>query len=140
MRPLLSDVSLSDDTYNISVFGNPMIPVDSLPIRILPLLEEEFPHIHFSVDNPTEYLDGPETEWWMLDTVEGIDGVALFEDVTRFETPSTLTVHEYDLSMDLKLLHKLGKIKKVKIIGISPKLTEEEAFERVASLLRANGF
>jgi hypothetical protein len=123
---------------HISIFGNPLIKNDSLPIRILPKLEKAFPDIVFTIEDPSECLERNEEDWWIIDTVMGIDGVELIEDISRFEQTHSVSVHEYDVSMDLKILQKLGKLKNIHIIGVSQKLSEKIATDMVISCIYNN--
>jgi Ni,Fe-hydrogenase maturation factor len=120
----------------ISVFGNPLVEEDSLPLRILPKLKKCFPDIEFVVEDPTETLNPAKDEWWILDSALGIDEVKLIDDLSKLDLTKRVSVHDYDLSIDLKLLKKIGKLNKVKIIAVPVGMEEKEAFERVREILQ----
>ena len=103
----------------IFVFGNPTVTQDSLPLKLLPKLRKQFPEITFVHADPTENWWNGEKELVIIDTVQGIDNVTVFDSLDEFEKQSRITPHDYDLYMDLRILKKLGKVKKVKIIGIT---------------------
>jgi hypothetical protein len=118
----------------VYVFGNPDLPADSLPLRILPELEKKFPQVQFVVKDPNEEWDVPE-ELTVIDTVEGIKDVTVFHDLTKFAAAPRVTMHDFDALANLRYLQKLGKIKKVTIIGIPSSVPENEALQKVAVLL-----
>ena len=87
----------------IYVFGNIDIPEDSIEIKIIKPNED----VLFDSDNPI-----------IIDTVSGLKKVTLFNKIDDIESLKSSTVHDFDLGFQLKYLKKLGKIKKVTIIGI----------------------
>ena len=103
---------------NVYVFGNPIVPADNRAFKLLPFLKTKFPKINFIHADPTG-------NWWkgdknlvIIDTVDGIDKVTEFTSLEKIQATQSLTVHDYDLYMDLKLMKKLGKIVSFKIIGV----------------------
>ena len=121
----------------IFVFGNPDVPEDALPRKILPRLKQQFPAVQFIVVDPNEEWDMPE-DVVVIDTVMGIDRVMMLNDLGQFAAAPRVTMHDFDALAQLRYLQKLGKIKKVMVIGVPPTISENEAFERVASMLSAN--
>jgi hypothetical protein len=59
----------------------------------------------------------------ILDVVEGIDEVTVFteKDLEKLELAPRTSAHEYDLGFQLRYLRKLGKIGKVRIVGLPMK-------------------
>jgi hypothetical protein len=116
------------------IFGNIDLPNDSLPLRILPELEEKFPEIDFYIKDPNE-------DWVVedhiniIDTVVGIDDVTIFDGLEKFSAVSRVSVHDFDALTNLRLLQKLGKIKSVKIIGLPGEMAESEALKKVSALI-----
>ena len=88
----------------ISVFGNPLVKKDSLPLRILPKLKKIFPKIEFVFQDPTETLNPPKDEWWILDAAEGVKKIEILENLEKLESTKAISVHDYDLTFDLYLL------------------------------------
>lgn len=121
----------------IFVFGNPDLPSDSLPLRILPRLKERFPKISFEIKDPHEEWACPR-ELEVLDTVCGINRVTVFTDLSHFTDSPKLTVHDFDVLDHLQLLQKLGKIEKLRIVGIPPEMSEKEALKEVVAILQPN--
>lgn len=119
----------------IYVFGNTDLDCDSLPFRILPQLKKKFPNIEFHVKDPNEEWNINEN-FIILDTVHGIKDVKVFDDLDSFKPPPRITMHDFDAYSNLKMLKKLGKLPKIKIIGIPPEITKEEAFEKVSFILQ----
>ncbi|KKU06181.1 MAG: hypothetical protein UX07_C0005G0011 [Parcubacteria group bacterium GW2011_GWA2_45_30] len=119
----------------IYIFGNPDLDFDSLPFRILPELKKRFPKIDFETKDPNEELEMPE-ELVIIDTVKGIKQPHVFSKLSDLAGHPNISVHDFDLYSHLKLLEKLGRIKKIKIIGIPPSISESEAIEEVSLILR----
>lgn len=133
-----------DQKKTIFVFGNSELPADSLPLKILPELKRIFPEIDFQVKDPNEDWNIPE-ELTIIDTVQRIKDVAIFKDLDNFEKAPRLTMHDFDAYANLLLLKKLGKLKKIKIIGIPappsggpPMISKKEAVEKISAILRAS--
>lgn len=121
----------------IYIFGNPDLAFDSLPLRILPKLKKRFPEIEFEALDPNEEFEVPE-ELVLLDTVFGIERARIFSGLQDFENSPRVSLHDFDLLSHLRYLRKLGKLRKIKIIGIPPTISEKEALEQVSAILRAS--
>lgn len=121
----------------IFVFGNPDVSEDALPLKILPRLRERFSDIHFISIDPNEEWDVPE-EMVVIDTVMGIEKVTIFHDLAKFVSAPRVTMHDFDALAQLRYLQKLGKIKKVTVIGVPSALSENEAFEGIFAMLSAS--
>ena len=118
----------------VFVFGNPDLPADSLPLRILPALKKRCPGAVFKVQDPNEEWEVPE-ELAVIDTAIGIDKVRIFDGLEDFENTPRVSLHDFDAVTNLRYLQKLGKIKKIKIIGIPPTISEKEAVDSIAAIL-----
>ncbi len=124
---------------NIYVCGNPLVKEDSLPLRILPELRKRFPEINFVEFEPTEDL--PEEEnLVIIDTVINAKDVMLIDNIDQFVQTKALSLHDFDLGLNLKLAKKLGKLKSVKIIGVPARMPEGAVLSRIGELLRAHSF
>jgi|SRR3989344_4351068 len=102
----------------IYVFGNLINNNDHFAPSLIPELSRQFPEIQFIHADPTENWWQGEKELVILDTVVGIDKVTAFNSLDAFQKQTMITPHDYDLFMDLQLMMKVGKVNKVKIIGI----------------------
>ena len=119
----------------IFVFGNLDLAMDSFPLRILPQLRKKFPSIQFEVKDPNEEWDVPE-ELTIIDTVVGVKKVTIFDTLEEFTAAPRFSMHDFDALANLRYLKKLGKLKKIKIIGVPPDLSKKEAIESIGNILR----
>ncbi|MEK7669580.1 MAG: hypothetical protein AAB350_03290 [Patescibacteria group bacterium] len=119
----------------IFVFGNMDLEMDNLPLRILPKLQEKFPDIEFVVKDPNEEWEVPE-EITILDTAVGIKEVTVFDSLENFSKVPRVGMHDFDALTNLRYLQKLGKIKKIKIIGVSPDMEESEALVKIIKIFK----
>lgn len=101
----------------ISVLGNPDLKEDNAAIRLIPELKKKYPEAEIKVEDPAEGLK-PVDDWIIVDVCQGIKEVMVIEDLDKFESLRRVSVHDYEVAMELKLLKKLGKIKKLKIICV----------------------
>lgn len=115
----------------IFVFGNIDLQNDSLPLRIIPKLQKKFPDIQFEIRDPNEEWGVPE-EFIIIDSVVGIKEVKIFDSLDKFLSAPRVSMHDFDALTNLQYLWKLGKIKKMKIIGLPPDMDESEAFKKVS--------
>ncbi|MCX6738603.1 MAG: hypothetical protein NT098_00940 [Candidatus Parcubacteria bacterium] len=118
----------------IYVFGNPDLEIDSLPLRVLPVLRIHFPEIDFVVLDPNEEWKIPE-EMVMIDTVVGIKELTVFNDLKHFTEAPRISVHDFDAFFNLIYLQKLGKLKKIKIFGIPPEMSQISAREELTKVI-----
>ncbi len=127
-------------TKTIYILGNPLVTEDSLPIKILPKLKQTFPSIKFVHLDPTEeILLQKDKKMFIIDTIEGITNVTLFNSLGNFEKSPRFSVHDYDLLLDLTMQKKLGKINEFVIVGVPQKgnsnQIEKELINCVSTLL-----
>lgn len=121
---------------NISVFGNPDLSFDSVPIRLVPILQKHFPDVSFTIEDPNE-IDLPKSGIWIiLDTVRGLRSVEwiCIEDIAK--RSKMLTAHDYDLSTLLLLAKKLDASFEPKILGIPEGVSEKDAVDGVVEKLK----
>jgi hypothetical protein len=144
----------------VSVFGNPDLKGDSLVIKMVPRLKKRFPEVEFKIEDPSEGLkpplrpvrqahgksfgvthakqaqDKPANELWIiLDVAVGIDKIRVFEDLDKLVTEKRVSLHDYDVAMELKLLKKLGKIGELKIVAVPVKASEEEIVNKLDKVI-----
>lgn len=122
-------------TKTIFIFGNPDLKNDSLPIQLIPRLQKIFPNISFEIKDPNEEWNIPE-ELTIIDTVINIKEVVVFDDLKIFDTAPKLTMHDFDALSNLCYMKKLGKLKKIKIIGIPPNMSYEKTLEAIKKVLQ----
>lgn len=119
---------------NIFVFGNPDLVMDSLPLQLLPDLKERFPEHEFIVKDPNEDWDTSEP-FVVIDTVVGLPEITVFDTLKAFESVPRISMHDFDALTNLRFLEKLGKLPKIKIIGIPPMISAKDALESISRLL-----
>lgn len=119
----------------VYVFGNPDLPQDALPIRILGQLRQRFPSVHFEEKDSNEEWALPE-HLIVIDTVQGIESVTVFNGLESFMSSPRVSMHDFDALTQLRLMQKLGKLKTVTVIGVPPTLGEHRAVKDVAEALQ----
>ena len=116
----------------ILVFGNPLVPQDSLALRILPKLRKKFPQVEFieldGIDDLYEYG----RNLVLLDVAAGIRKGSIVDDLDDLELPRVVSMHDFDLAWNLKILLKAGMIDSVKIVAIPQDMDEKRALEQAA--------
>lgn len=120
----------------VYVLGNPDVDIDSVPLKLLPKLEEKFPGINFIHFDPTEDIDIVDKHFIIIDTVLSLNKVTLFNDLNRWTISPRISLHDFDLPLFLGLLKKLGKVKKITIIGIPEKGNSKKMLLDVAKFLK----
>jgi len=119
---------------NVFVFGNADLSFDSLAIKMLPTLKARFSEIEFTVKDPNEEW-GISDDLIIIDAVDGIDKITTFDSLENFSRSPSITMHDFDAYANLKLLEKLGKLKKIKIIGVPTMILEDEAIKQITPIL-----
>jgi len=122
--------------FTIYIFGNPLLPFDNLPIKILPQLRKKFPQFNFVIFDPNENLKPQDKKLFIIDTVQGLKEVALIEDFDRIMTNKIYSLHDFDLGFNLKLLQKIGELEEIKIFGIPPELGVDEIVKQLTQILK----
>lgn len=103
----------------ILVLGNLIVKEDNHALRLLPALGKTFPCINFVKFDPTEEIpENAGSELLIIDTADGIKKVAIFDNLKRFKISPRITPHDFDLPVNLGIMMKLKKIKKVTIIAV----------------------
>ena len=116
-------------------FGNPLLKEDSLPFLLAPQLRKEFPLIDFVEANSPDDIDEQE-KILILDTAKGITKATVLNDIDALCSNRTCSLHDFDLGMTLKLLQKMGKLKKVRIFCIPMGYSKMKAFAELKGLIR----
>lgn len=109
---------------NVYVFGNEDFEDDKIGFLVAKKTQGKVEGVNFIIVKPNEdvpFID--EKHVVILDALEGIDAVTQIDDnrIDDLILPQRSTVHDFDLSFQLKYLRKLGKIGKVTIIGLPMK-------------------
>ena len=114
-------------------FGNEFLKEDSLAKGLAD--EIQIDGIEFvKCNSPDDVLDETD-EIVILDAVEGINKIIIINDLNQLKTDKLMSLHNFDLSFFLKLMEKIGKIKKIKIIGIPMKGDKEKIKQQVIRMI-----
>lgn len=122
----------SNAIFSVSVFGNPDLHLDSVPVQLVPKLRQRFPDIRFVVEDPNE-IDLPKRgKWVIIDTVRGLENVSWLsvDDITRSRNVG-MTAHDYDLSTLLLLAKKLDASFEPNILGVPFGMSEGQVLPDV---------
>jgi Ni,Fe-hydrogenase maturation factor len=120
----------------IYIFGNPLLDFDNLPLKLAPKIQKLFPEIDFIIVDPNENLKPINRELIIIDTVEGIKNVTLIDDISKIQTGKIYSLHDFDLAFNLKILQKIGKLKKVRIFGVPMNGNEKEILEQLEKYIK----
>ena len=106
---------------NVYVFGNEYVAEDIRAIDVAQELHNTVEGVSFVFVGPNEevpFADEPRVV--ILDTIQGIQNVALVEgdEFDGLLLSPRGSVHDFDLTFQLRYLKKLGKLGEVTIIGI----------------------
>lgn len=118
----------------VFVFGNPDLPIDSLPLQLIPVLKESFPDISFETLDPNEEWDVPK-HMLIIDTVVNLKQMCVFTDLKVFMAAPRMTCHDFDAYANIMLMKKIGKIADVTILGIPPGPLASTNVDELVSLL-----
>ncbi len=120
----------------ISVFGNPNLPQDSLAFRLVPHLQQLIPGAEFIHQDPQEQImPSDEPVWWIIDVVKGIAQVKVIENLDELKDKRRVSMHDYDLSTELKLIKKIYPQLVLRIIGVPEKGDIKLLAKQVATIL-----
>lgn len=99
----------------VLVFGNPDSKLDDRVFEVI----KKFQNINFEIININGDLPVSKN-LIILDTVVNIKNITVFteKDLNRLTLSPRTTAHDYDLGFQLHYLYKIGKLKKITIIGI----------------------
>lgn len=119
----------------ILVFGNPLVQEDSIALRLMPLLQVRFPEIKFKECDSSENMEREGRDLIILDSAMGLKRVELIEDLARVDMGKIYSMHDFDLSITLRLLKKINAIDSVRIIAVPHDYPLKKAFgEAVAAI------
>lgn len=115
-----------------------MVEKDSLPLKLIGRLRQEFKDIEFKEFDPNENLEKEGRDLVIIDSVEGIDKVVLIKEIDAIKTQKVYTMHDFDLGYSLKLLKKLKLLDSVMIFGVPMRMGEREALKQLKEAISAN--
>ncbi|VVB98496.1 Uncharacterised protein [uncultured archaeon] len=111
-----------------------------MPLELLPDLRRAFPETEFVEFDAAEDLEAEVRDGGLalIDAVKGLDRVRLITDVDAIAQSKTYTMHDFDLGMTLKLMKKMGMLKRVLIFGVPVGYAKGKAMKELSELLRAS--
>ena len=121
----------------VYVFGNLDLGGDRVALEVAKKLEGKIKDLEFIYVNPNEDLPfAGKSRVVILDAVLGINKVCLLDenDLEKLTADRSVSVHDFDLGFQLKYLKKLGKIKKMTIVGLP--MDKRVNYLRIQSILR----
>lgn len=119
----------------VLVFGNFLVKEDSLALKLVASLAKKFPNIEFKEFDSAENLESEGRDLVILDVAKGIEAVTLLDGFNDLETTHAYSMHDFDLSVTLRILKKIKAIDSVKIIAVPIEYDEKKALEDVIKLL-----
>lgn len=122
----------------IYIFGNSLLPLDNMPIKILPKLQKIFPEINFIIQDPNENLKPIAGKLMIIDTVIGIKKVSVIKNINKLQLSPVCSLHDFDLGYNLRLLHKIGNLRQIIIFGLPQNLDEKEALNQLKKIIIIN--
>jgi hypothetical protein len=119
--------------------GNELEKKDRMPLLIIHELRKTFPQISFVHLDPTEdFIHLEHEKVIIIDTVINIEKTTVFTELHMWSHSPHFSVHDFDLPVSLGILHKLGKIKSITIIGIPPignrRIIQKEVISQLKSI------
>lgn len=120
----------------IYIFGNPLLSFDSLPIKLKPELEKLFSNINFQIADPNENIKPINKELIIIDTALNINEVRILTDIDKIELEQKYSAHDFDLGLNLKILKKIGQLKKTTIFCVPSNITKKEALDQLEPLIK----
>lgn len=121
----------------VYVFGNRDYEKDKLSFDVVDKIDLKKLEIEFVEVKPNQDLPFAGSEIVvMMDVVMGIDEVKLItqDDLDKLVLPPRSSAHDYDLGFQLKYLLKLGKLKRIRIIGLP--MSGKVDYDSIHSILR----
>ncbi|HII72212.1 TPA: hypothetical protein HA265_05650 [Candidatus Woesearchaeota archaeon] len=121
----------------ILCFGNPYIESDSLALQVAdhfqhhPIKDVEF----VKCIAPDEVFNYVDKDFYILDVVQGIKEVTMIDDIDVLANEPKATAHDFDLGFFLRMMKEMGRLKKVRIIGIPMGKKVEGLKEKIVELI-----
>jgi len=119
----------------ILVFGNPLVKQDSIALRMIPYLQKKFPDIEFKEFDAAENLEDEGRDLIILDSAEGIGHAVLIESLDLLGSANKYSMHDFDLSLTLKILKKMGAVDSVKLIAIPSNYPLRKALKEAEKII-----
>lgn len=112
----------------ILVFGNPLVKGDTLAVDLIPELAREFPKIKFLHIDPTENISDYGPNLTIIDVIKGPTKPLVITNLDELRTNRITSMHDFDLTYNLKLLIQINRITSIKIYALPCDMQKDEAF------------
>jgi len=119
----------------ILVCGNPLVGKDSAALKAAKDLKKMLPGVDFEEFDSVEELRDEEIN--ILDVVEGLKKPEVIKNLDEVKIGKIYSTHDFDLGQSLKLMKKLGMIKKVTIFGVPEKI-DKNTVKQLAALIKSS--
>jgi len=120
----------------IYVFGNKDLDIDNIAIKVSDEINHYFSEIIFQIQDPNDDFLPDEKEIVILDAAKGIDKITTFNNLDLLLVSPRVTLHDFDIAFNLKLLKKIGRIEKVTIIAIPADKTVDEIYQDLINVIK----
>jgi hypothetical protein len=107
-----------------------------MPLQIISYLQKEFPEIEFKELDGIDEIQKEGRELFIIDSVQGLKKCTVLKDMSMLETKKPISIHEFDLAQNLKLLRKIKAINNATIIGVPMKMGKEKSFDQVCKIIK----
>jgi Ni,Fe-hydrogenase maturation factor len=124
----------------IYVFGNQDEVSDKKAFEVMDALKDKLSEIEWVVVKPNEDLPfAGEDEVVLMDVVQGLKAPRLIEDeeLNQIAIGPRMTAHDFDLGWQIKYLKKLGKLGRVRLVGLPmEEVNNQKVYEILKEVLR----
>lgn len=121
----------------IYILGNSITQGDSIPLKLQGTLQKKFPQFNFINLDPTEEITDNENGLIIIDAVSGIKDVKVFRSTYDFKLSPNISLHDFDLPLQLGMMLKLKKIKSFMIIGVPQKGNTDDLIRKTGNILKS---
>lgn len=102
---------------------------------LLHRLRKRFPSIGFQKYGKSMELEEEGPDLLVLDSVKGVDGVVLIDDLDSVSPGKALAASE--MMMTLRIMVKIGSLKSVRMIAVPPGIGTDEAFDGICRAIES---
>lgn len=118
----------------ILVFGNPDVKKDSLPVQLIGDLQKSFPEMKFLHLDGIDEIQSHGKNLFIIDSVQGIKKCCMVRDPTML-TGKILSIHEFDLANNIKILKKIKAIESFLVFCVPMKISKAKALAQLKELI-----
>ena len=118
-------------------FGSEGLEGDDIAFLVYKELEGKIGGVRFvKCDSPLDVLGYVDSgKLYILDAIKGLKKTSLFDNIEDFRKTKSVTAHDNDLGMMLRVLLETHKLREVMIIGIPIGSNVTESVEEVKKIL-----